>query len=399
MTLIEVVGSAIRAMRESRLRAWLSVLGVVIGVASVVLLVSIGVGVRVDITRQVDSLGTNVAFVVPGKLDETGRPDGMSFLGISTLTLDDVAALSAAPGVVAAIPLTFVFGSVQAGNVSHSAVVLAADGRIADMRKEKIAEGRFYTVAEDDQRVCVIGHELRSDIFGSGPALGKEIEARGVRLRVIGVLAPEEPSAFSQMSFSRVTYIPWRAAGEAFPGAQINRIIVQTDYRTDPDLIVKDLRSAMLTNHEAEDFGILTYKQLLSAIFRVFGIVTALVVGISAISLVVAGIGIMNIMLVTVTERTREIGVRMTVGARRRDVFMQFLAESVGLSVLGGVLGVAIAYAGTAILRATTVLTPIVTPGVLGLALGVCIAVGVLFGTAPATRASRLSPIDALRYE
>ncbi|NLH97923.1 MAG: FtsX-like permease family protein [Chthonomonadales bacterium] len=386
-------------MRENRLRAWLSVLGVVIGVASVLLLISIGIGVRADITRQVESLGTNVAFVVPGKLDDSGRPDGMSVLGISTLTLDDVAALSAVPGVRAAIPLTFVFGSVQRNDESHSAMVLAADSRMGDLRKEKIGEGRFYRTDEDDDRVCVIGHQVKEDVFGSAQALGQSVIIRGVAFRVVGVLAPEEPTAFSEMSFARVVYIPWRAAVEAFPGAQINRIVVQTDYKTDPDKIIESLRAAMLRNHAVEDFGILTYRQLLAAIFRVFNIVTALIVGISAISLLVAGIGIMNIMLVTVTERTREIGIRMTVGARRRDVFLQFLAEAVGLSIAGGALGVGLAFIGVSILRKYTVLQPLVTPQALLLALGVCIAVGIVFGTAPAARASRLSPMDALRYE
>ena len=386
-------------MRENRLRAWLSVLGVVIGVASVLLLISIGIGVRADITRQVESLGTNVAFVVPGKLDESGRPDGMSVLGISTLTLDDVAALSSVSGVRAAIPLTFVFGSVQRETESHSAMVLAADWRMGAVRREKIGSGRFYSASEEDARVCVIGHQVKKDVFGDAPALDENLTIRGVEFRIVGVLAPEEPTAFSEMSFSRVVYIPWRAAVKAFPGAQINRIVVQTDYDTDPDRILSQLRTAMLRNHATEDFGILTYRQLLAAIFRVFNIVTALIVGISAISLLVAGIGIMNIMLVTVTERTREIGIRMTVGARPRDVFFQFLAESVGLSLAGGLLGVGLAFVAIVIMRRFTVLQPMVTAQALLLALGVCIAVGVIFGTAPATRASRLSPMDALRHE
>jgi putative ABC transport system permease protein len=323
----------------------------------------------------------------------------MSMLGISTLTQNDVRELASVRGVRAALPITFVYGSVERAGAAHAAVVLAADSRIARMRRERLAEGRFYTRPEDTARVCVIGHQLRADVFGNGPAIGQEIASRGIRWRVVGVLAPEEPSAFAEMSFARVTYIPWRAALAAYPGAQINRILVQTDHETDPDLLAGALRAAMLRNHKTEDFGILTYRQLLSAIFRVFNIVTALIVGISAISLIVAGIGIMNIMLITVTERTREIGIRLTVGARRRDVFGQFLAESVMLSVTGGAIGVLLAYGGVVVLSSTTVLRPIVTLPALALALGVCLVVGIAFGTVPAARAARLCPVDALRYE
>ncbi len=399
MAVLEVVISALRSIRENRLRASLSALGVVIGVGSVLLLISIGIGVRADIARQVEALGTNVAFVMPGKLDESGRPNGMSMMAISTLTMRDVDALGRVERVRAAIPITFVFGAVQRGEESHSAIVLAADHRIAGVGREGISVGRFYGPADGAARVCVIGHQLKSDVFGTRQAIGETLTIQGVDFRVIGVLEAEEPTMFSEMSFSRVCYIPWSTSREAFPTAQINRIIVQTEYETDPDRITRDLRSAMLRNHGIEDFGILTYRQLLAAIFRVFNIVTALVIGISAISLLVAGIGIMNIMLVTVTERTREIGIRMTVGARRKDVFLQFLVEAVALSVVGGAMGVLLALAGVAALSELTVLRPMVTPAALALALGVCIAVGIMFGTAPAARASRMSPIEALRYE
>jgi putative ABC transport system permease protein len=399
MTPVEVVQTAFRAIRENRLRASLSVLGVVIGVGSVLLLISIGIGVRADIARQVEALGTNVAFVVPGKLDESGRPNGMSMMGISTLTLADADALARVPGVRAAIPVTFVAGAVERKGTTDSAIVLAADYRMSQVRKDRTAQGSFYTAADEGKRVCVIGDQLKRDVFGTKPAVGQTIALRGIAFTVVGVLRPEEPTAFAEMSFSRVCYVPWRTAQAVFPGAQINRIVVQTDYTTDPDQIVGNLKAAMRANHATEDFGILTYRQLLAAIFRVFNIVTALIVGISAISLLVAGIGIMNIMLVTVTERTREIGIRMTVGARKRDVFLQFLSESVGLSLAGGLLGVLLAYVGVVILNRFTVLKPIITPGALALALGVCIAVGILFGTAPAARAARLYPVDALRFE
>jgi len=399
MRLSPVARSALRAVSEHRLRAGLTVLGIAIGASSVLLLVSIAVGVRDDITRQVELLGSNVIFVLPGKLSATGRPEGMSVLGISTLTLRDADAIQRVAGVRAAIPITFVFGSISRNLTESAAMVIAADHRMAGVRAPRIAEGRFYTAAEEGRLVCVLGHEIRQEVFGRGKAVGNDIAVRDKLFRVIGVLAPEEPSAFSQVSFSRVVYIPWRAAVAEFKGAQINRIIVQTDYRADPDRISAQLRRILLRSHGSEDFGLLTYRQLLAAIFHVFSVVTALVVGIAAISLVVAGIGIMNIMLITVTERTREIGVRMAVGARRSDIFRQFLAEAVTLSVLGGFVGVVVAAAAARAIGHFTLLRPVATPAIIGLALGVCIAMGITFGTVPAARASRLSPVEALRYE
>jgi len=399
MNLQDTLRTALLAIREHRLRASLSALGVVIGTASVVLLVSIGLGVRADITRQVEQLGTNVAFVLPGKLSEGGEPEHMSLIGISTLTLKDAAAVSLLPGVRAAIPVTFVFGSVERDSIPYSAVVIASDPRIARLGKKRVTEGRFYSWSAKDSDACVIGHALRAEVFGKGPALGQELKIKGHSFRVVGVLEPEEPSLFSGFSFAKVVYIPLKTALKAFPGAQINRILIETDYQTDPDAVVRSVRHVLLKQHGTEDFGVLTYRQLLGAIYRVFNIVTALIVGISAISLLVAGIGIMNVMLVSVSERTHEIGVRLTTGATPRDIYGQFLVESVLLSLSGGVVGAGLAIAVAAVVGALTVLTPLVTWQVLALAFGVCFVVGVLFGTVPAARAARLTPVEALRYE
>ncbi len=388
-----------RSFAENRLRAGLTVIGVVIGVGSVLLLVAIGAGVREDITRQVDKLGSNVAIIVPGKLSSTGQPDGMSMLGISSLTVKDVDDLSRIAGVRAAIPISFVTGSVETGNESHAAMVLGADHRMASVGTNRIARGRFYRGTEDSERVCVLGAEIGDELVGKKRLAGRTISVRGVPFRIVGILARDEESAFAQVSFARAVYIPWQASRTAFNGAQINRIIVQTDYQTDPDTIAGSLQRVLLRNHGREDFGVLTYRKLLGAIYHVFNIVTALIIGISAISLLVAGIGIMNVMLVTVTERTREIGIRMAMGARRSDIFSQFLAEAIALSLTGGVLGVALAFGVSRIVDVMTTLHPIITPGAILLAFGVCVIVGIVFGTAPAVRASRLSPVDALRFE
>ena len=400
-TFTENLNSALRSLQESWLRTSLTMLGVIIGVGSVALLISIGEGVSKEVTEQVQGLGANLVFIVPGKLDKNSQPNPMALLGVSTLTRQDLETLSALPGIHRVAPFMFVAGTVEYEKKAFNAFVVATTAAWADIRPKPMAEGGFFKPPEENDSVCVISEQQREAIFGGRPALGKTLQIQGLPFYVIGTVKDEPGNAlFGSGGFENMIFLPASNAQKQIPRTQINRIVLQTNPGFSPDQVLSDIERALLTNHNGrEDFGVLTQKQLLSALYKLMAIVTAMLSGISAISLVVAGIGIMNIMLVTVTERTREIGVRKTVGARKKDIFTQFLIEALIISTLGGVLGIAIAIGVGAVVARVSPLHPIVTPGVIGLAFCVCLAVGVVFGTVPAMRAARLEPIAALRYE
>ena len=398
--LLNNIRIALDAIRQNLVRSILTILGIVIGVGSVTLLVGIGQGVKEDITRQIDSLGVNVAFILPGKMDSHGEPGPMNSLGISTLTQRDVNSLRKLPCVRLCAPVSFVFGMVGYDYATYSTFVIATNPDLFTIIKKPLSEGVYFNSNDDNQPVCVLANEPKQNIFGSGSALGKSVQIKNKLFKVVGTLTKEEPSLFGAGGFANMVYIPLNVSMRVFKGTQINRIIIETDPRIDPDISLEQVKRTLLANHHnQDDFTVWTQKQLMTAIFKVFNIVTALLAGISLISLIVAGIGIMNIMLVTVTERTKEIGIRKTVGAKNSDIFLQFLTEASLLSLLGGAIGVGLAEIICRIISMRTVLHPVITVGIVAMAFGVCFLTGIVFGVGPAIRASRQEPIQALRWE
>ena len=397
----ENIANAFKSLASSWLRTTLTTLGMIIGVGSVALLVSIGLGVQKDVTEQIQALGANLIFVVPGKLEKDSTPNTLALLGVSTLTERDVQALRALKSVDRVAPFIFVGGTVDQDSKPHSAFVIATTPDWFQMRPRPLADGKLFTSADKDEQFCVLAERQRKAIFGERQAVGETILVQNVPFKVAGVLKEEEGSAlFGDSGFENMIFLPAAVVEEKIPHTQINRILIQTDPKVSPDLALDEISETIRKVHNGhEDFGVLTQRQLLGTIYRLMSIVTSLVAGISAISLVVAGIGIMNIMLVTVTERTHEIGIRKAVGAKKRDIFVHFLVEALVISFLGGLTGLASAIGIGEIVSRYSPLKPLLNGRVVLLSLGICVVVGLIFGTAPALRASRLSPIDSLRRE
>lgn len=387
---------ALRSLRDGWMRALLSALGVTVGAAAIALLVSIALGVRDDVESQVRDLGVNVLVVVPGRLDEgTFNPN---FGGASYLTEADAKALSRVPGVVRAEPFTFVGGGIRAGAKSASPFLAACTPGWFAMRPVVLREGR--TFHEGDGDVTVLG-SLAADSLFEGPAVGKAVTINGREYKVIGVTEDkkQEGSLLSFGSLQNLVYVSYARLKKTQPNLQTDRIMIQARPDTEPKALIARCDAVLSKRLDRAQFQVLTQEDLLGLIYKLMGILTWLLTGLTSIALFVGGVGIMTVMLMSVNERAKEIGVRKAVGARSRDVFAQFLYEALLVAFFGGVAGLLLTLAVNKGLDAYTPIHPKMTPGVVALSLLTSLGVGAVFGVLPAMKAARKDPVAALRSE
>lgn len=395
------VRAALASLREQRQRAVLSALGITVGSMAIVLLVSIGRGVQKDLGGQIEDLGVNLLVVLPF------RPvDGNFFMpnaaGLSYLRAEDVERVRRVRGVQRATPFTFVGGSIRNGDAtSPSTLVLATGPEWFRIRPTKLMDGRVYEAPDADKAVCVLGALAARALFSQGSAVGQTVSINAVPYRVIGVA--EEPkgegSLFSAGSFANVAYIPHDLFRRSTENAQIHRIMIQSRGDVEPKGLVQGVEKALGERLEPEMYSVQTQEDLLGLVFKILGILTWLLTGLTSIALVVGGVGIMTVMLMSVSERAKEIGIRKTVGARRSDIFTQFLVEALCLAGVGGLAGLTLSYAACLALYYGTPVKPLIEWQTVVLGLGVSTAVGGFFGLVPAMRAARQNPVDALRHE
>jgi putative ABC transport system permease protein len=370
-------------------------LGVIIGVAAVILLVSIGTGVQAQITGQISGLGSNLLFVLPGKMEGGGGGGGTA--SAKKFTLDDVAYLQTKLGSEnLVIPELAGAADLRVHNLTMNGQIAASNENVADAAIGTIQSGRWYARGEvvGASRVVVIGSNVRDTLFPGQDPLGATLDVNGQSFRVIGLL--EKKGGGIGGSQDNIVAMPITTAQTLLSTRDISELLVRVKDPANVDS-VKALTQIALRPRFSDQFSVFTQAQTLSLLGTILGTLTAMLAGLASISLLVGGIGIMNIMLVSVSERTREIGIRKAVGARTYDILSQFVIEAIVLSVLGGTIGILVGAGGSWAL--SSFVATKVTFWAVALAFLFSAGVGVFFGVYPAWRASRLDPITALRYE
>ena len=412
---------ALRALGANKLRTTLTMLGIIIGVSAVIALMSIGRGAQAQVTAQIQSLGTNLLFIRPGASKDSGV---RSTAGTSpTLTLEDSDAIANLPNVVATAPELGTFAQMLANGQNTNSRVTGVTEDYGTVRNTPVAAGDWISKAQVDARssVVVLGDSVAKNLFPDSDPVGQTVRMSvggrtGANFRVIGVAESKGASGLGNTDdqvYVPITTVMARlfAQRTARGAPNVSTVNVQVASESVMDSTVNDIGDLLRARHKVaqDDFTVQSQQDFLNTFNQIAGTFTLLLGAIAGISLVVGGIGIMNIMLVSVTERTREIGIRKAVGARRRDILTQFLVEAIVVSVLGGAIGIALGSGFAALI------SQVQMPGAGGgapsnlqtqvgldsvmLAFFVSAAVGLFFGIYPATRASRLNPIEALRYE
>jgi len=385
---------ALDALRANRLRSALTMLGVVIGVAAVVILVALGAGAKQEVEQQVEGLGSNIIIVVPGKFEFGSAPS------VSRLTLDDVETLGRVVGDRDRVAVSVASGeTVGVGRRTAFVTVNGVNENVPNVFDRRLARGEYITASDVDtrRRVAVLGSSVVTKVFGDVDPLGRQVTIAGVRFRVIGVFE-KVGSTFGVDRDSEV-HIPVTAAQRLFGVDRIDALAVKAPTADRVEELRPQLVSALKETYQGEEFSAVTQTQILGTIGRILSLLTLVLAAIAAISLLVGGVGVSNIMLVSVRERTREIGLRKALGARQRDILLQFLIEAVLLCVVGGLIGIGLGVGASLLVSSVSPLPAVIAWWSPVLAFAVSAAVGIFFGVAPARRAGRLDPVVALRTE
>ena len=405
---VENIKVAFQSLALGKLRSFLTMLGIIIGVGAVVAMLSIGTGAQQMVLQNIQDIGSNLIIVSPGARDrDRGFEQMMGTRPQDQLKLEDAYALNRqAEYLNGAAPVILSSSVVSYMGSSATVSIYASSEEALGIYNFKIEEGRFYTESDvaNSANVAVLGQRVVSDFFGRRNPIGEVIRIGQQNFTVIGTVQEVGADQFGQDQDNMITIPITTAQNKLFGMDYINMILAQSKSEEIMDEATEEVEQILRRQHnllpgETSDFTVQNQAQMLDIVETITSIFTITIAGIASISLLVGGIGIMNIMLVSVTERTREIGIRKAVGAKNKDILLQFLTESVVLSVSGGAAGIAFAVVVSEILNRYTILSTAITAYPIMLAIGFSMAVGLFFGIWPAMRAARLNPIDALRYE
>jgi putative ABC transport system permease protein len=399
---------AVRALRVNKMRALLTMLGIIIGIAAVIAMVAIGSGASKMISDQIASIGSNLILVIPGSTTSGGLRSG--FGGTPTLTYDDAKAIKAeCPAVGDVAPTVRGTSQVVFGNQNWSTIIMGATPELLSVRDWPLVSGRNISQGDVDgaTKNCLIGQTVAENLFGSADPVGKIIRIKKIPFTVIGLLDRKGQSPQGQDQ-DDVIFVPLRTAqrklfGSQFPNT-IGALMVQAKSADDLKKAEEEVTSLLDQRHrigpsKERDFTVRNLSEILAVSEQSSKVMSLLLGAVASISLIVGGIGIMNIMLVSVTERTREIGIRMAIGAKQRDIMLQFLTEAVILTTSGGLIGMIVGVAGAMTVSKLMSWPTLISTQAIVIAFLFSAGVGIFFGFYPARKAAGLNPIDALRYE
>ena len=411
MRLMQTISMAFKAIAGNKIRSFLTMLGVIIGVMSVVVLVAVGQGTTASVTESISSMGTNLLTVNiqtrsvgMGMFGGFGggrnaRGGGSSSKGTVILKLNDILALEDHEDIEYVSPVCTGSLTVKAGSMNTSASITGVLPAYADIINQGVQDGRYIIDADVDNRsaVCVIGVDLAADLFGSTDVVGNTLHIDGRQFRIVGVLESKGTSMGGSSDESVV--MPFTLAQRMLDSTSISSIYMSATDASTVESAQTYVENFLYKKYQNEStYSVTNQTEMLETATETSSTLSLMLGGIASISLLVGGIGIMNIMLVSVTERTREIGIRKAIGAKRRSILMQFLIESAVISGMGGVIGLVLAYVVLHFLESMLGMSVAISPGVSYLAVGFSMAVGVVFGLYPANKASKLRPIEALHY-
>lgn len=387
---------AFRDLWVNKGRSFLTSLGIIIGVYSVIMLLSLGQGLKVYIEQQFDSLGTNLIFAIPGKLE--GVDSSRSMVGGAKFTETDYRKLQSGLPEAKVVPAILKSVVATSRKDSSSTSLLGSNQDLSLVYNMQAQEGRFFSKSEElsGRKVVVLGSKIATDLFNSSP-VGQTLDINDLKFKIVGVLEPKGGGGFGGPSFDDYLYTPYKAVQLLTNERTFYSFYIKANNKEEVEITQAKAERILLKNHKEEDFSLNTQDELLSTISSIFVMINTVLVGIAAISLLVGGIGITNIMYVTVTERTKEIGIRRAIGAQENNILYQFLSLSLLLTFAGGLVGIGLAYLTSLVIYAFFPAT--ITLDAVIIAFVVCAVIGTVFGVFPARKAAKLSPVEAIRYE
>ena len=396
------------SVRGAKWRNFWTILGVIIGVASVISVVSIGEGVKQQISGQIHHLGKDLITIRPSQIDTSsgnGNKDLHVLSGISitgSLSKDDVKSVRQTVDVSASAPFSALTGSIKGDGSSYNSLVVGTTSDLPSLLNQSLAYGAFFSDDDADSNVVILGQKAAERLFSEAVPLGRTVSFHGQDFIVDGIFNEFPTSSLaSDADYNNAIFIPYATAQNlSNDSSPTYEILAKATTSSKTASVAAALNQRLLKNHGGQaDFSVLQQNQNVASSSEILELLTRLITGVAAISLLVSGIGIMNVMLVSVTERLHEIGIRKAIGATNRQILSQFLVEATVLSLAGGAIGIIVSYIIDGALRLTTSLQPDITWQIVAIAAGVSLLVGMIFGSIPALKAARKDPIDALRAE